>query len=177
MSSALRLSAGDDDFDLRGSGSGISALFASAEPAGGSMSSLAFQRQLPPQPPKPKPAPAPAADSPPLTLFASLVNAFQSVEGAWQSVGQAGLAIVGGPLPKPITLVLYEPTSKRQYSITSLQAGVALGVPSPQYIVLADDAGQSWSMHLPTPEACSNLLQHATHVRSLLAMESYTGAV
>ena len=109
MSRLPKLDDSPLDLDPRGSQSGgLAGLFSSdADPrssGSSSLGSLSFQRTVPPsQQPKPKPKPAapppsaePAPDGPPLTLFATLVNAFQSVEGAWRPVGQAGLALVGG---------------------------------------------------------------------------------
>ena len=164
--------------DPRGSGSagsGLAALF-SSEPEE-DFNSLTFQHNRAPpsvlhkkkvEPPAAA-EPPPAEDGPPLTLYATLVNAFHSADGAWQPAGQAGLALVGGPLPKPFTIVLYEPTTKRPLSSTSLRTDVPLGVPSPQYVVFSDDGGRSWSVHLPTIDACTHLLQHVTVVRAHLA--------
>ena len=76
---------------------------------------------------------------------------------------------MGGPLPRPYTLVLYEPTSKRHYSITTLKHNVSLGVPSAQYVTVEDDAGKNWSVHFASAEACTHLLQHATLVRARTA--------
>ena len=172
---------GDDNpFSVPKTGSGISGLFADDDDDSGA--SLSFSRPVAPGTQKPKKekksaasapaapaaaAPAPPADGPPITLFAALVNVFRMADGAWQPVGQAGLALVGGPLPKPFQLVQYDPSNKRPFAITTV--GAALGVPSPQYISLEDDAKQSWSMYFPTLEEATNLLQHVTMVRALSA--------
>ena len=175
----------DGPLDLNpNAGAGLSSLFGSGAPEESSMSALSFQRTLAPADRKAKEekerkakaaaekaaaeaAMADAAKSPPLTLFAALVQAFRSVSGAWSPVGQTGLALVGGPLPKAFQLVLYEPVSKRPLSVTTIAPATPLGVPSAQYVTLEDDAKQHWSVHLPSIDEASHLLQHATLVRAL----------
>ena len=180
----LRLSADSDEynaFSLRSSGSNTASgnlndIFGDDDDA--PISQLAFQRPVAPGVrPKPaaKPAAAPAqeavppssADGPSLTLFAALVQVFRSADGAWQPVGQAGLALVGGPLPKAFQLVLYEPQTKRPFSITTVTG--PLGVPSAQYVSFEDDAKQSWSLHFGALDELSRLLQNVTLVRAFAA--------
>ena len=131
-----------------GAGSNLASLFGSSAAPPASMNSLSFQRPVQPSAaPPPKPAAAPAAANAPAsegsgstTLHAELVHLFSTAGGEWQSAGQAGLALVGGPLPsKPFQIVLYEPTSKRPFSTTTVVAASALSTPSQQYVSLTDD--------------------------------------
>ena len=161
----------DETFSLRGSTSGnLKDLFGDSDDVG-SGSAFSFQRIAPPKPKShaaaapPGPAPAAtAADGMPLTVFAALVQVFRGANGAWQPVGQTGLAVVGGPLPRPFQLVLYEPQTKQPFSVTTVSS--ALGTPSAQYVTLEDDAQQSWSLHLSSLDEAAHLLQHITLIRA-----------
>ena len=159
----------DDDgsSSLRASANSLASLFADEPPSSGGSSSLGFQNIMAPQekkqeakpmakPPPPAAEPETAAT---ITLFASLVQAFRSVDGAWRPAGQAGLALVGGPLPKPFQLVLYEPHSKRPFSIATVNPSLALGTPSAQYVSLEDDQRESWSVHFSSLDDSRHLLQ------------------
>lgn len=122
-------------------------------------------------------AEAPAAsadvqDGPSLTLFAALVQVFKLVEGEWQPVRPAGLALIGGPTPKPFQLVLYEPQSKRPFSITTV--GEAVCVPSELSVSLVDDSRQTWLLTFGTHAQTTNLLQLLTLVRAFAELHRRT---
>ncbi len=166
----------DDPKRLSASASRLQSLFGEAPPDMG-MDALSRPRVSAPSskpPAESKPAaadPPPAADAPAatVTLFATLVQSFRSVGGAWKPAGQAGLALVGGPLPKPFQLVLYEPSSKRPFSITTVAPSLALATSGSQYVTLRDDQTEEWSIYFSTEAEARHLLIHATLVRAAAA--------
>ena len=77
-------------------GSGLLGLFSSGSAS--DTSSLTFQRPVQPSA-KPKEAPPPEAAKPPppgTSLYAACVPVFRNVSGAWNPVGNAGVALVTG---------------------------------------------------------------------------------
>ena len=116
----------------------------------------------------------PHSDGPSMTLFAALVQVFKKLEGEWQPLRPAGLALIGGPTPKPFQLVLYEPQSKRPFSITTVMGPV--GVPSELSVSLHDDSGQTWLLNFATHDQTTNLLQLVTLVRAFATAHPDTTA-
>ena len=116
----------------------------------------------------------PHSDGPSMTLFAALVQVFKKLEGHWQPLRPAGLALIGGPTPKPFQLVLYEPQSKRPFSITTVQGPV--GVQSELSVSLHDDSGQTWLLNFATHDQTTNLLQLVTLVRAFATAHPDTTA-
>ena len=55
-----------------------------------------------------RPAAAETAAASGSTIYAQLVQVFRDVGGAWQPVGQSGLALMGSPTPATHQLVLYD---------------------------------------------------------------------
>ena len=99
---------------------------------------LTFTR--PQQPPLPSQRPAaaePAAASGSTTLYGQLVQVFQDVRGAWQPVGQSGLAVVGGPAPGAYQMVLYDASNKKPFSVTTV-ATLILSPQRAQYLSFID---------------------------------------
>lgn len=186
-----------------GACSNLHSLFGSSAAPAASVQSLCFQRPVQPSAaPLSKPQPPPtntqaeattAESAGSTTLHAALVQIFRSVNGSWQPSGQGGLAVVGGPLPKPFQIVLYEPSTKRAFSTTTVSPDSCLAPPSTQYITLTDDQQASasrtpgllvvpksscshnmhpssqngWSIYFAHVEELVMLLQHVTIVRAL----------
>ena len=99
--------------------SGLHDLFGDG-PSEATAGALKFTRPQQPPPPSERPAAAePAAASGSTTLYAQLVQVFQDVGGAWQPVGQSGLALVGGPAAAAYQMVLYGVSNKKPFSVTT----------------------------------------------------------
>ena len=99
---------------------------------------LTFTRpQQPPQPSERSAAAEPAAASGSTTLYGQLVQVFQDVGGAWQPVGQSGLALVGGPAPAAYQMVLYDASNKKPFSVTTV-ATLTLTPQRAQYLSFVD---------------------------------------
>ena len=84
------------------------------------------------------------------SLYAACVPVFRNVSGAWNPVGNAGVALVTGKeaaAPSRLQLVLYEPANKRPFSVTSLAPSASFAVNAPQYVALDDDQGNAWSLY------------------------------
>ena len=139
--------------DLFGAGSGESEATAGT---------LTFTR---PQQPSERPAAAePAAASGSTTLYAQLVQVFQDVGGAWQPVGQSGLALVGGPAAAAYQLVLYDAGNKKPFSVTTV-ANLALTPQSAQYLSFVD--GQ-----VPCPRALRLLCRGSTLISAAICVRT-----
>lgn len=159
----------DDDFDVTPtSSSSLHSIF-NAQPASAGEGGVAALGYRPVQPPKPAAPPPAAAAGASATLHASLVQVFRNVDGAWQSVGNAGLALVGGPMPKAFQIVLYEPSTKRPFSITTVESSRPLAAPSPQYVSVDDDQANSWSIFFARVDESHVFLQHVIVLRALLS--------
>lgn len=95
----------------------------------------------------------------------------QSVIRAWPAreppPPRTGLVIVGGP--GAYQLVLYEPSSKRPFSITPVAPELALHAHDAQYVSFDDEQANSWSVFFPSAEQLRIFLQHATLVRAAAA--------
>jgi hypothetical protein len=130
---------------------------------GADKSALTLSAARPPARPKPAPTPAeepsPAASGGSTTLFAQLVQVFRDVGGAWQPVGQSGLALVGGPAASAYQLVLYDASNKKPFSLTDA-AALAPTPQRPQYLSVVDGQGHSWSLFFAQPEQAHHFLQH-----------------
>ena len=159
--------------------SSLHSLFGASSSGAPSVNALSFQRPAQPAPKVAAPAPAvpPSADTPSssATLHAALVHVYHSVDNQWQDRGQSGLALVGGPPPKPFQIVLYEPTEKKPFSITTVSASVALSTPSVQYVSIVDDRSERWSIYFGKLEDASRFLQHITIVRAFDAIAKANG--
>ena len=105
-------------------------------------------------------AAAPMKDSG--SLFAALVQVYRKIDGAWKPMGQAGAAILGGSSTDSRTmtqLVLYEPASKRPFSISNIMVGFQVEVQSTQYVSFVDDQKNRWSIYFATAEQAAVFLQ------------------
>jgi hypothetical protein len=105
------------------------------------------------------------------------VQCFRSVNGAWQPAGQSGCVIVGGPAASAFQIVLYEPASKRPFSITNIVPTLQLQCADSQYINFSDDQSNAWSTFFETKMEASLFLQHATLVRAAIAAAAAEGSV
>ena len=103
---------------------------------------------------------------------------FRNVSGAWNPVGNAGVALVTGKeAAAPCQLVLYEPANKRPFSVTSLAPSASFTVNAPQYVALDDDQGNAWSLYFAGADDAAVLLQHATLARAAAAAAAGDAAV
>ena len=96
------------------------------------------------------------------TLFAALVQVYRRVDGAWKPVGQAGVAVLGGSPSGPRTasqVCLYEPSTKRPFSISNISVEMLFEVEGSQYASFQDDQKNSWSVYFATQAQQSFFLQ------------------
>ena len=91
---------------------------------------------------------------------------YRRIGGEWEPLRPAGFALIGGPLPKAFQLVIYEPQSKRPFSITTVRDSV--DVPSLQSIRIDDNDAQQWLLHFSDADDWLELLQQVTMVRAHL---------
>ena len=84
-----------------------------------------------------RPAAAETAAASGSTIYAQLVQVFRDVGGAWQPVGQSGLALMGSPAPATHQLVLYDASNKKPFSVTTV-ATLTLTPQRAQYLSFID---------------------------------------
>jgi hypothetical protein len=82
-----------------------------------------------------RPAAAETAAASGSTIYAQLVQVFRDVGGAWQPVGQSGLALMGSPAGHQ--LVLYDASNKKPFSVTTV-ATLTLTPQRAQYLSFTD---------------------------------------
>ena len=98
---------------------------------------LTFTRPQQPLAAAGRPAAAETAAASGSTIYAQLVQVFRDVGGAWQPVGQSGLALMASPTPATHQLVLYDASNKKPFSVTTV-ATLTLTPQRAQYLSFID---------------------------------------
>ena len=98
---------------------------------------LTFTRPQQPLAAAGRPAATETAAASGSTIYAQLVQVFRDVGGAWQPVGQSGLALMGSPAPATHQLVLYDASNKKPFSVTTV-ATLTLTPQRAQYLSFID---------------------------------------